>query len=120
MQRVRGEGRPAAGAKASKPAAASGPARVALMLALAHTIQRAIDRGEVRDQAEAARRLGVTPARVSQLLDLTLLAPAIQEAALGLSAAGSERVSERSLREVLRYDAWALQEAVWTAPRKAA
>lgn len=51
------------------------PARVAVTLALAHTIQRAIDSGEIRDQAEAARRLGLTRARLTQILDLTLLAP---------------------------------------------
>ena len=51
------------------------PARVAVTLALAHMIQRAIDRGEIRDQAEAARRLGLTRARLTQILDLTLLAP---------------------------------------------
>ena len=60
------------------------PARVAVMLALAHKIQEAIDRGVVQDQAEAARRLGVSRARLTQLLDLTLLAPGIQEELLFL------------------------------------
>ena len=50
------------------------PARAAVMLALAHKIQDAIDGGILRDRAEAARRLGLTRARVTQLLDLTLLA----------------------------------------------
>jgi len=53
------------------------PARVAIMLALAHKIQQAIDGGVVRDRAEVARRLGLTRARVTQLLDLALLAPDI-------------------------------------------
>lgn len=61
------------------------PARIAVTLALAHTIQRAIDSGEIRDQAEAARRLGVTRARITQLIDLTLLAPDLQETVLGLA-----------------------------------
>jgi ParB-like chromosome segregation protein Spo0J len=55
------------------------PARLAIMLAFAHKIQQAIDRGAVRDRAEVARRLGLTRARVTQHLDLTLLAPDIQE-----------------------------------------
>jgi alpha-L-fucosidase len=55
------------------------PARVAIMLALAHKIQDAIDRGAVRDCAEVATRLGLSMARISQLLDLSLLAPDIQE-----------------------------------------
>lgn len=62
------------------------PARVAVTLALAHMIQRAIARGEIRDQAEAARRLGVTRARITQILDLTLLAPDLQEKILLLEA----------------------------------
>jgi ParB-like chromosome segregation protein Spo0J len=49
------------------------------MLALAHKIQQAIDRGAVHNRAEVARRLGLTRARVTQLLDLTLLASDIQE-----------------------------------------
>ena len=37
------------------------PARLAIMLALAHKIQQAIDCGAGRDRAEVARRLGITP-----------------------------------------------------------
>ena len=36
------------------------PARVAMMLALAHKIQHAIDRRVVQDRAEVARKLGLT------------------------------------------------------------
>lgn len=79
------------------------PARVALQLALAHRIQEAIEAGEIRDQAEAARLLGVTRARVSQLLDLTLLAPDIQEQLLNGDATG---LSERVLRSVSRIEDW--------------
>ncbi len=46
------------------------PAKVAKMLALAHHIQWAIDRDEVPDAATVGRRLGLTRARVSQLLGL--------------------------------------------------
>lgn len=41
------------------------PARAAVMLALAHKIQDAIDRGVTRDRAEVARQLGFTRARVT-------------------------------------------------------
>ena len=83
------------------------PARVALALALAHQIQRAIDRGELRDQAEAARKLGLTRARVTQLLDLTLLAPELQERVLFLEAVdGAESSSERTLRVAARARSW--------------
>lgn len=91
----------------AQPEPARRPARVAVTLALAHTIQRAIDRGEIRDQADAARKLGVTPARLTQILDLTLLAPGLQEKVLFLEAVrGIEPFGERVLRSVARAAAW--------------
>jgi len=82
------------------------PARVAVMLALAHKIQDAIDRGVVRDRAEVARRLGLTRARLTQLMDLTLLAPDLQEQILfAESVDGVEPMSERELRTTItRWD----------------
>lgn len=86
------------------------PAKVALQLALAHRIQKAIDAEEVRDQAEAARLLGLTRARMSQLLALTLLAPDIQERILFLRTEGEvRRVTERRLRSAIRVRGWADQ-----------
>ncbi len=89
------------------------PARIALMLAIAHKIQQAIDSGVVQDRAEVARRLGLTRARVTQILDLTLLAPDIQERLLfAESIDGIEPISERRLREATEVDAWAGQRLV--------
>lgn len=83
------------------------PARVAITLAFAHKIRQAILSGEIQDQAEAARRLGLTRARLSQILDLTNLAPDLQEEFLFLEAIdGREPLRERALREVLRFTAW--------------
>lgn len=79
------------------------PARIALQLALAYRIQRAIEGGEIKDQAEAARLLGLTRARVSQLLDLTLLAPDIQERLLEV---GADACPERELRPISRTAEW--------------
>ena len=88
------------------------PARVAVMLALAHKIQQAIDGGAVRDRAEVARRLGFTRARITHLLDLTLLAPDVQEQVLDLEAVdGVEPISERALRVVAHAGSWAKQRA---------
>lgn len=116
LQRVRRGKRTAFEVKAPKPAPEPRPARVALTLAFAHEIQRAIDAGEIRDQVEAAQRLGMTRARVTQLLDLTLLDPRIQELVLGMEAAnGTELIGERALRAVARFDSWSLQEAVSAA-----
>jgi hypothetical protein len=85
------------------------PARAAVMLALAHLVQRAIDRGEVKDRAEVARRLGLTRARLTQLLGLTLLAPDVQERILA-----SDTQSDRGhrLRVAVQLPAWSEQRAL--------
>ena len=93
---------------ASVPEApASRPARVAVTLAMAHKIRQGILDGEIQDQADAARRLGLTRARLSQILDLTNLAPDLQEEILFLKVIdGREPLRERALRGVLRFTVW--------------
>jgi len=92
------------------------PLRVAGMIALAFEIERMIDGGELRDRAEAARTLGFSRARITQLLDLTLLAPDIVEEVVFMEhARGVERVTERSLRRVLRARTWEAQRMHWRA-----
>jgi hypothetical protein len=94
------------------------PAKVAQLLALAHHIQRAIDAGDVHDRATVARRLGFTRARVSQLLDLCLLAPDLQESVLELVAVdGAEPMSERALRAVVHAGSWKAQRGAWSRQR---
>ncbi|HEY3445057.1 MAG TPA: hypothetical protein VGK67_01790 [Myxococcales bacterium] len=90
------------------------PARVAIALALAHKLEEAIERGVVADRADVARRLGLTRARVTQLLDLTLLAPDLQVRVLGLeSVDGVEPHSERGLRVAAHAGSWMAQRASW-------
>lgn len=90
------------------------PARVARMLALAHRLQRAIERGDYTDRADLARQFGLTRARVTQILNLTLLAPDIQEAVLALEALdGVQPTSERALREIVWAADWQEQRARW-------
>ncbi|TNF24095.1 MAG: hypothetical protein EP329_25915 [Deltaproteobacteria bacterium] len=96
------------------PAPVRRPARVAQTLAMAHAFEAAIARGEFRDRADLARRLDLTRARVTQILDLVLLAPDIQEAVLELEAVdGVEPIAERALRDVVRRDGWAMQRETW-------
>ena len=86
------------------------PAKVARLLAMAHKLQRLIDEGKVEDRAALARQLGVSRARITQILDLTLLAPDIQEEVLFMDAVdGVEPVSERALRQVAATASWHLQ-----------
>ncbi len=56
--------------------------RIARLLALAHRIDGMIRSGEIRNWAEAARLIGISRARMSQVANLTLHAPKIQEAIL--------------------------------------
>ena len=93
------------------------PARVAQMLALAHRLQAAIDHGEYRDRADLARQLGFTRARVTQILDLMLLAPDLQEQLLFAEAVdGVEPMKERGLRGVVGHASWAEQRQTFLAP----
>lgn len=90
------------------------PAKVARMLALAHHLQRLVDEGQVPDRAALGRKLGLTRARVTQLLDLLLLAPDLQAAVLDLEAVdGIEPMVERALRIVAHAGAWAEQREAW-------
>jgi ParB-like chromosome segregation protein Spo0J len=88
------------------------------MLALAHEIVRLIAEGTFEDQAHAARALGFTRARVTQLVDLTLLAPEIQEEILFAEVGrGRDGVSERALRELVRRADWGGQREGWRGRR---
>lgn len=94
--------------------------RIARMLALAHAMQRLLDRRAVRSRAELAIVTGFTPARITQLLDLTLIAPDIQEELLFASAScGRALITERSLRDVVRCRNWADQRYRWQCIRSA-
>ncbi len=89
------------------------------MLALAHHLQDAIDRGIIADRATVARALGLTRARVTQLFDLLLLAPDLQERVLELEAVdGVEPVAERELRRACQARRWRLQRELCRAPEK--
>jgi hypothetical protein len=56
----------------------------------------------MKDDDDLARRSGVSPARVAQIVILTQLAPAIQEYVLFLSAEHAGLITEIELREVAR------------------
>ena len=75
-------------------------------MALAIKFQDMVDRGEVRDYADLARLGYVTRARLTQIMNLLLLAPDIQE--LILFGAQSNR-GERSLRAVSAEVFWSDQ-----------
>jgi hypothetical protein len=98
---------------AGRPKKTAAPAppripRITRLMALAIKFQEMIDRGEVKDYADLARLGFVTRARVTQIMNLCLLAPDIQEQIL----AGSTAI-ERSLRRVSSLVRWDHQRAEW-------
>lgn len=91
------------------------PARIARQVALAFALRRRVESGEFDDFASMARALGFTRARITQLMDLLLIAPEVLEEILFLELpAGAQPVSERALREALcRSVEWREQRRVW-------
>jgi hypothetical protein len=89
--------------------------RVARLMALAIKLQDMVDRGEVRDYADLARLGYVTRARMTQIMNLLVLAPDIQEEILGWSVgAGPVLIrTDREARTVISHPSWSRQREVW-------
>jgi hypothetical protein len=85
-------------------------------LALGHRLVQAVESGEAEDFSTMARSLGITSARVSQLVALTFLAPDIQEAILG-QLSGIERLTIHHLLLVARLRNWQEQRCFWAGLR---
>jgi hypothetical protein len=93
--------------------------RIARLLALAHHFQELLDTHVVETQAEIAELAKLTPARVTQIMNLLGLAPDIQEEILFLPPVteGQPSVTERDLRDVLKTVVWSEQREWWSAIR---
>ena len=75
--------------------------KVVELLRTAQEWRRQIDAGDVTNQAEIARREGITRARVTQIMALTRLAPEIQDHVLSLPAtAHRSAITEKALRPI--------------------
>jgi hypothetical protein len=87
--------------------------RVARLMALAIKLDGLIKSGEVTSQRELAAIAHVTPARVTQILNLLGLAPDIQELLLNLPAvtSGRDPITEREIRPVAALIRWSCQRA---------
>ncbi len=86
--------------------------RIARLMALAIRLDGMLQRGEVRSQRELAEIARVTPARLTQIMNLLHLAPDIQERLLFLPpvTSGRDPVTERDMRSVARLVRWRSQE----------
>ncbi len=88
--------------------------RFTRLLALAHRWNRLIEEGIVANRADIARMMGLSRARVTQIMDLLYLAPDIQEYILSLSTDGSqEAIPERAVRSVTGVPIWRYQRKAW-------
>ena len=72
---------------------------------IAHHVERLVDDATLRDYAHAAELLGVSRARMTQVMGLVNLCPAIQESFL----TGNLSVSVRWMRIVFAETCWELQ-----------
>jgi hypothetical protein len=74
-------------------------------MALAIKFQEMVDCGEVRDYADLARLGYVTRARMTQIMNMLLLAPEIQAQLLGLGR-NSPDIPERITRATVNMPFW--------------
>jgi hypothetical protein len=90
--------------------------RITKLLALAIQMEHLVGSGEVSDYAELARLKNVSRARITQIANLTLLAPDIQEAILFLPrvSPGRDLITERQLRPIAAELDWVRQREMWS------
>jgi hypothetical protein len=89
--------------------------RVALFMALAIRFEQLIHDGQVADFAELARLGHVTRARITEIMNLRLLAPDIQEAILSLPRVerGRDPILLRHLQSIALVLDWRKQRQLW-------
>jgi len=85
--------------------------RISRLMALAIKYQGMLDRGEVAGITELARLCRVTQPRMTQILNLNLLSPSIQELLLHLPphSSGKQAIHEKKLRAVCSETDWCTQ-----------
>jgi hypothetical protein len=106
----------AAGPAPTPPPAGRLP-RITRLLALAHRLEKACQRGDVANYAELARRGQVSRARITQIMNLLLLAPTIQEQILFLPRVlhGRDPIYVQHLQPLALTACWYQQRTAWQA-----
>ncbi len=89
--------------------------RIARLLALAHHIQHLLDTRVVASQTELARLAKISTARCTQIMNLLVLAPDIQEEILFLAPVckGRAAITKKKLKPVLATLVWDEQRRRW-------
>jgi hypothetical protein len=103
------------------PRAVGSVPRIARLVALAHRFAAQLRAGSPGPLAELAAQRGITRARMTQIMDLLLLAPDIQEELLFLppTLRGRDFVSLRAMGYVCATPVWAEQRARWREIKEA-
>jgi hypothetical protein len=93
--------------------------RITRLMALAIRFDELIRAGEVADYADLARLGHVTRARVTQIMNLLMLAPDIQEEILFLPrvTAGRDPIHLRQLQPIALVPDWRKQRKLWSGLR---
>lgn len=100
---------------AARPVPTAHVQRVTRLMALAIRMQELVDGGIASDYAELARLNQVSRARITQIMNLLLLAPDIQEAILNLPEVEYVRdeVGELRVRAIASVADWGRQRRMW-------
>lgn len=91
--------------------------RVSRLMALAIRLDRLLKEGVAKDYADLARLGGVTRARLTQIMNMLLLAPDIQEELLFLprTQSGRHPITEHDIRPIAAVPDWRKQRRLWKA-----
>ena len=89
--------------------------RLSKLMALAIRLDNLVKSREVFDYADLARLGQVSRARITQIMNLLLLAPDIQEEILflPLTMEGRDSINERDLRPISAVPFWNRQRKMW-------
>lgn len=85
------------------------PPRLARLVALAHKLAESAPAGQ--RHREQSQPIGISPARVEQIVMLAQLAPDIQEYVLFLPMKQASQITEPQLRAIAREPRWDRQRA---------
>ena len=94
--------------------------RIARLMALAIRLDHLLSSGQVVNQAQLAHLGSVSQARITQIMNLALLAPDIQETLLFLSCEPFERspIYLRDLQRIAGTPDWREQRELWSRLRR--
>lgn len=113
--RLHATGRSPAGTSGAPASGTGRLPRVTQVMALAVQFQDMIERGEARDYADLARLGCLTRERMSQIMELVWLAPAIQQEILEFRPTEVARfpITEVAVRRIAGLLSWDQQRTSW-------